>query len=589
MGLVTKTGIEPALSPGRNLNPRPVLLPALLIAACTLALGLAVNGRTLRDSHFLLTGTCALANLLSAVAAFVRAGECPDEARGWGLLGGSLLLLALANLAAGFAFRYPALLAAQTAGPVLLGLISQALSASALLLMPWRSTALRWRVRSVLGSCLFVGSILAILWTITDWSAGFGSHNVVNLALVAACGRLTLLGGITLMLLEQDPRRLRGVLGFVLVNVLLGALYIALLQSLLVRGWLTALPLAGVYSLAPLILGLAAWSRTPLEFPDRPPASKRIWKYVPYATFALASGAILLSFLIHGTIARVPLVVFILLTWLLLLRQFMLLRDLRRQNQSLERRVDDRTRDLQSMQAVLLRTERLNTLCTLGAGIAHDLNNFLGVIHSSVQLIEQETDGSPGPRDRHLARIHLSSQRAVSLTSRLLEFARKDSEPSEVLDLAEELIRIEDLLRMLLPRNIGLSLNLAPGPYPILTRKSNLEQILVNLVCNAKDAMPDGGQVTIRLAAVPGPEGPRIQLQVEDIGPGLPPLVMEHLFEIFVTTKGEGKGTGLGLATVKALVDGDGGTVSVRSSADAGCRFTITYPMAGFAGEAASP
>jgi hypothetical protein len=152
----------------------------------------------------------------------------------------------------------------------------------------------------------------------------------------------------------------------------LGAVYIALLQSLLVRGWLLALPLAGVYSLAPLILGLAAWSRSPLEYPDRPQANQRFWKYIPYAAFALASGAILFSFLIHGTIAKVPLVVFIMLTWLLLFRQFLLLRDLRRQNQSLERRVTDRTRDLESMQAVVLRTERLNTLCTLGAGIAHD-------------------------------------------------------------------------------------------------------------------------------------------------------------------------------------------------------------------------
>jgi len=568
--------------------PRPVLLPAILIAACTLGLGLALHGRSLLDSHSLLTGTCALANLLSAIACFVRAKECPAAARGWRLLGGSLVLLALANLAAGLAFRHPAFLATQTLGPVLLGIFSQVLSTAALLLMPWHSTALRWRARSVLGSCLFVGSILTILWTMTDWSAGFRSHNVVNLALVAACGRMTLLGGITLMLLEQDPRRIKGVLGFVLVNVLVGAVYIAVLQSLLVRGWPLALPLASVYSLAPLILGLAAWTRTPLDFPDRPPASKRSWKYIPYAAFALASGVILVSFLSRGTIAKVPLVVFIPLTWLLLFRQFMLLRDLRRQNQSLEQRVTDRTRDLQSMQAVLLRTERLNTLCTLGAGIAHDLNNFLGVIHSSVQLIEQELDGSPAPRDRHLVRIHASSERAVSLTRRLLGFARRESEPTEVLDLGEELLKIEDLLRMLLPRNIGLSLERTPGAFPCLTRKSNLEQILVNLVCNAKDAMPEGGNVTIRLAALPGLDAPRIQLEVEDNGPGLPPMVMEHLFESFITTKGEGMGTGLGLSTVRALVEGDGGVVSVRSSSDAGCRFLITYPMVSVIGEVAS-
>jgi signal transduction histidine kinase len=486
----------------------------------------------------------------------------------------------MANLAAGFSSCLPALLASKTAGPVVLGFFSQALSTAALLLMPWGSTGLRWRARSVLGSCLFVGSNLAILWTLTDWSAGFGSHNVVNLALVAACGRLTLLGGITLMLLEQDPRRVRGVLGFVLVNVLLGALYIALLQALLVRGWAWIVPLASVYSFAPLILGLAAWSRVPLEFPNRPLATHRIWECIPYVTFALAAGAILLSFLLHGRIAKVPFVGFITLTWLLLFRQFMLLRDLRRQNQSLEVRVEDRTRVLESMQAVVLRTERLNTLSTLGAGIAHDLNNFLGVIHASAQQLEEELEGKSWPRSRPLARIQASSDRAVSLTRRLLGFARKGPEPPEVLDLVAELKHLEDLLRMLLPRNIGLGLDLAPGPLPILSRRSSLEQILVNLVCNAKDAMPEGGSVTIRLAAVPDSEGSRIQFEVEDSGPGLPPLVLEHLFEVFITTKGEGKGTGLGLATVKALVDGDGGTVSVRSEPGAGCLFRITYPMA---------
>ena len=257
----------------------------------------------------------------------------------------------------------------------------------------------------------------------------------------------------------------------------------------------------------------------------------------------------------------------------------MLLRDLRRQNHSLERRVKARTRDLEAMQAVVLRTERLNTLSTLGAGIAHDLNNFLGVIHTSVQLIEQQLEAVPATLGQHLSRIHASTDRAVSLTKRLLGFARKDPEPPRVVDLGRELANLEELLRMLLPGSIGLQLDLAPGPFPILSRTSHLEQILVNLVCNAKDAMPDGGAVMIRLEAVPGPEGPRVQVRVADTGPGLPSAVMEHLFEFFITTKGEGKGTGLGLPTVKLLVEGDGGTVRVLSGPEEGCTFLISYPM----------
>jgi signal transduction histidine kinase len=361
---------------------------------------------------------------------------------------------------------------------------------------------------------------------------------------------------------------------------MLGAIFVTLIQHLFVQDWAPALPLASVYSFAPLILGLAAWSRVPLDFPGLPRRSSRTWEILPYATFALAATAILLRFLIEGRLARASLIGFILLTFLLLFRQFMLLRDLRKQNYSLERRVKERTQDLEVMQAVLLRTERLNTLSTLGAGIAHDLNNFLGVTQASVQLIEQQLEAIPAALSKHVSRIHASTDRAISLTRRLLGFARKDQEQLGAIDLAQEVAHLEDLLRMLLPSNIGLQMELPPGSFPILSRKSNLEQILVNLICNAKDAMPGGGAVTIRLNALPSPEGPRVQIQVEDTGPGLHPSVLEHLFELFVTTKGEGKGTGLGLPTVKLLVEGDGGTVRVLSSPGEGCKFLVSYPMA---------
>jgi hypothetical protein len=427
--LPRESGVQPAGPACKALGRRPALLPALFLAAGTVALGASLWGRPLRECHLPLTGSCALANLLSALAAFARARECPGEARGWRLLGASLGLLTVANLAAALAFRYPALLTAKTLGPVLLGVTSQALAAAALLLFPWGSSGLRLRARNIPGSFLFVGSILVILLPFIDWGASFGAHNVVNLALLAACGRLVLMGGITLMLLEQDPRRIRGVLGFVLVNVLLGVIYIAALQRLVVQGWAPALPLASVYSMAPLILGLAAWSRAPLEPPARRPRSCQVWELLPYAAFALAATALLLRFLAGGSLAKAPLVGFILLTFLLLFRQFMLLRDLRRQNQSLERRVKDRTRDLEAMQAAVLRTERVNTLSTLSAGIAHDLNNFLGVIHTSVQLIEQQVEAVPATLGHHLARIQASTVRAVALTRRLLGFGRKESEP----------------------------------------------------------------------------------------------------------------------------------------------------------------
>jgi len=564
----------------RALPRRPVLFPVLVVCGLTLCLGLALRGHSLRDCHLPLTAFCGLANLAAAVAILARARECPRESRGWRLLGLALILIAAANLAAGLDYRFPHLLGSHNVGPVILGVLSQSLAVAALVCLPWQSAGLDRRGRNVLGSILFVGSILLILWTVTNWEEGFGSHNVVNLALVAACVRLALLGGVALLLLEQDPRRIHGVLGFFLLNSLLGAIYIALLQALLVRGALWTLPFASAYSAAPLILGLAAWSRAPLEFPTAPARTARVWAVIPYVTFALGAVAILLEYLVTGKVNGAPLTLFISLTWLLLFRQFLLLRELRANNLSLERRVIDRTCDLERMQATVLRTERLNTIASLGAGIAHDLNNFLGVIHSSAGLILQDLESARLPERRHLDRIHASSERAAALTGRLLCFARKESEPPMVLDLGQELTQMEDLLRMLLPRTIELRLDLARGPFPLLTLRSNLEQILVNLVSNARDAMADGGTITLRLATVPGPQGPLIQFQVDDDGPGLPPLVMAHLFEFFITTKAEGKGTGLGLATVKALVTGDRGQVAVLSEPDSGCRFTITYPLA---------
>jgi signal transduction histidine kinase len=556
---------------------RAILVPGLVTGAGALALSLWLPGQPLREIRFHLAAAAALANLISAVAALARAREFPLEARGWRLLGSALAILAVGNLAAGLAFRDPGQSVLRSAVPVLLGVSSQVLATAALLCLPWKPAGLQWKPRNLLASCLFVGSILLILWTLSDWRTDFRSYSMINLALVAACGRITLLGGISLMLLEQDPRRIRGVLGFVLLNALLGGVYVTLLQNLLVRGWLPAPSLGTVYALSPLILALAAWSRAPLDFPAAPVDQARFWVFLPYATFALAAAAMLLQFMASGRVAGTSLVGFILLAWLLLLRQFLLLQEMKTANQSLEARVAARTLDLEAMQSVVLRTERLNTMASLGAGIAHDLNNFLGVISSSVQLIQQELDGSPQPEDRHLARIHASTDRAASLTKRLLGFGRKESEALP-LDLAEALAQQEDLLRMLLPRSIQLRLELAPGRFPVLTRKSNLEQILVNLVSNAKDAMPQGGAVTIRLGPVRGPDGPLVQLEVEDNGPGLPAEVLDHLFEFFVTTKAEGDGTGLGLATVKALVDGDRGTVRVDSCPGRGCRFILCYP-----------
>ena len=262
------------------------------------------------------------------------------------------------------------------------------------------------------------------------------------------------------------------------------------------------------------------------------------------------------------------------------LRQFLLHRELKQANAFLEERVLARTRDLDTIQAMLLRNERLNTVAILGAGITHDLNNLLGVVRASAELAEEEGGLLQGPGALHLRRINAATDQAAALTKRLMGFVRKETELPTVLSLALEMVHLEELIRILLPRTVALRMEAAHGLFHVLTCRTNLEQVMVNLVSNARDAMPTGGTITVCLDGVHGSEGYLARIQVTDTGPGLPDEVQAHLFEPFITTKELGQGTGLGLASVKALVNGDGGTVEVESRKGLGCTFTVCYPLA---------
>jgi PAS domain S-box-containing protein len=237
------------------------------------------------------------------------------------------------------------------------------------------------------------------------------------------------------------------------------------------------------------------------------------------------------------------------------------------------------------LEAQTHRNQRLESLGQLAGGIAHDFNNMLGVILNYANFVVEEAE-SPTPVVGAIAadarQIIKAGERGTELTRQLLAFARKEVVRPQLLDLNAVLAGVEELLR----RSLGAHVTLAVRPAPELPAVSfdpgQIEQLLVNLALNARDAMPTGGQLMIDTAAfVAGPDRPDLEpgeyvrLRVGDSGAGMPPDVVERAFEPFFTTKAKGEATGLGLATVYGIVTQAGGAVGIDSTVGVGTTVTI--------------
>jgi signal transduction histidine kinase len=222
-----------------------------------------------------------------------------------------------------------------------------------------------------------------------------------------------------------------------------------------------------------------------------------------------------------------------------------------------------------------VQSQRLASMGELAGWVAHDFNNFLTVIRGDSQLaLEQAPDGG-GLRTR-LQRIYQTSDRAAAVCKRLLTFARRDDAIAQPLSLTALVNENAEMLRGLVPSNVKLDLKLEKDLRQISGDASLLTQVLMNLVVNAKDAMPDGGTVTITTSN----DSPRsgVLLLVEDGGAGINLATLPSIFEPRFTTKPEGRGTGLGLAIVYGIVDQFGGWVRVESEPGQGTRFLIRFP-----------
>jgi PAS domain S-box-containing protein len=241
----------------------------------------------------------------------------------------------------------------------------------------------------------------------------------------------------------------------------------------------------------------------------------------------------------------------------------------------------------------LEQVQRLQSLGQLAGGVAHDFNNLLGVILNYAAFVKEQLNEAEGQdwetaRD-DVAQIEQAAQRASDLTHQLLAFARREVIHPDVISLNDSVERTRRLLRRSLGEHIELSTVLKDDLWPVLADPGQMEQILVNLAVNARDAMPGGGRLLIETANVdvdesyamarPGIEpGPYVRLRVTDTGEGMDRATLERAFEPFFTTKPPGEGTGLGLATIYGIVTQAGGYVRLYSERGFGTGVTVMLP-----------
>lgn len=241
-------------------------------------------------------------------------------------------------------------------------------------------------------------------------------------------------------------------------------------------------------------------------------------------------------------------------------------------------RLEEQSRQAQKMEAV----------GRLAAGIAHDFNNLLTAINGFAELMQRQL-GSEAPQQKYVDYILHSGKSAADLVGQLLAFSRKQAVDPKILNINSVISGTEQILKRIIGENVELETNLAPELWTIKADAGQIEQIIMNLSVNARDAMPNGGKLMIEttnvrlnrqyaaahLGATPGPH---VLLTVSDTGHGMNKEQLEHIFEPFYTTKGLGKGTGLGLATVFGIVRQNQGNIWVYSEPNEGTAFKVYFP-----------
>ncbi|MEM7307475.1 MAG: ATP-binding protein [Planctomycetota bacterium] len=285
--------------------------------------------------------------------------------------------------------------------------------------------------------------------------------------------------------------------------------------------------------------------------------------------------------------------------------------DLREANEKLELRVEERTRDLRAsyerleqeererkrveaerrdLEAQLLQSQKMEAIGQLAGGVAHDFNNLLMVIQGYSEVLARDTRGDERAQAA-CSNVIAAADRAAALTRQLLAFSRKQSMEMRVVDANETVEHHRAMLARLINEDIEVRVETDPEVSSIRVDPAQLDQVLLNLAVNARDAMPQGGSLTIRttevLLAAQSPDLPEdlepgryVAIRVTDTGSGIPAELHDRIFEPFFTTKDQGKGTGLGLSTVYGVIRQWGGVIRVESELGQGSTFEVLLPRA---------
>jgi signal transduction histidine kinase/ActR/RegA family two-component response regulator len=241
-----------------------------------------------------------------------------------------------------------------------------------------------------------------------------------------------------------------------------------------------------------------------------------------------------------------------------------------------------------ALEAQLFQAQKMEAVGTLAGGIAHDFNNLLQVIQGYTEVLQNEV-GQNKSSIKALLKIHRSAKRGADLTRQLLTFSRKVQSERRPLDLNHEVEQLKKLLERTIPKMIEIELYLSESPTVVSADPIQIEQTIMNLTVNAKDAMPEGGKIVIETERVRLDEqfckthlgarpGEYVLLSISDTGHGMDREILDHVFEPFYTTKDVGKGTGLGLAMVYGIVKNHEGYILCYSEVSTGTTFKIYLP-----------
>jgi PAS domain S-box-containing protein len=249
--------------------------------------------------------------------------------------------------------------------------------------------------------------------------------------------------------------------------------------------------------------------------------------------------------------------------------------------------IDTDITEKKKLESQFLRAQRIESIGTLATGMAHDLNNILAPILMSAGLLRWEIP--PEEREKAIGRIELSVQRGAEIIQQVLTFGRGIDGERVAVKPADLLAEIAEIISQTFPKNISLAVDSPPNLWPLMGDRTQIHQVLLNLCVNARDSMPKGGQLSLRVSATtlaepmpalptPAQPGPYIVLEVSDTGCGIPDADRERIFDPFYTTKEVGKGTGLGLSTALGIVQSHRGVILVESEVNRGTTFKVFLP-----------